>query len=116
MIEILEPVLGRDNLRANVTADIDFTQSEATSEEFKPNQGDAPATVKLVQRNESSGPGGLQPSGVPGAASNQPPVPPTAPLQGGAAPLQGAQGGLGGGNLKRDAVTQYEVDKTVTAM
>ena len=113
VIEILEPVLGRDNLRANVTADIDFTQSEATSEEFKPNQGDAPATVKLVQRNESSGPGGLQPSGVPGAASNQPPVPPTAPLQGGAAPLQGAQGGLGGGNLKRDAVTQYEVDKTV---
>ena len=66
-----------------------------------------------MQRNESSGPGGIQPSGVPGAASNQPPVPPTAPLQGGAAPLQGAQGGLGGGNLKRDAVTQYEVDKTV---
>ena len=46
VVEILEPVVGRDNLRANVTADIDFTQTESTSEEFKPNQGDAPAAVQ----------------------------------------------------------------------
>ena len=82
VIEILEPVVGRDNLRATVTADIDFTQSESTSEEFKPNQGDAPAAVKLVQRNESSTPGTAVPSGVPGAASNQPPGPATAPIVG----------------------------------
>jgi flagellar M-ring protein FliF len=113
VIEILEPVVGRDNLRANVTADIDFTQSESTSEEFKPNQGDAPAAVKLVQRNESSVPGMAVPSGVPGAASNQPPGPAAAPIVGSAAPLQAAQGGYGGGNMRRDAVTQYEVDKTV---
>ena len=113
VIDILEPVVGRDNLRANVTADIDFTQTESTSEEFKPNQGDAPAAVKLLQRNESGAPGAAVPSGVPGAASNQPPVPATAPIAGGAAPLQAAQGGYGGGSLKRDAVTQYEVDKTV---
>ncbi|HRH90214.1 MAG TPA: flagellar basal-body MS-ring/collar protein FliF, partial [Rubrivivax sp.] len=72
VIDILEPVVGRDNLRANVTADIDFTQTESTSEEFKPNQGDAPAAVKLLQRNESGAPGAALPSGVPGAASNQP--------------------------------------------
>ena len=113
IIEILEPVVGRDNLRANVTADVDFTQTESTSEEFKPNQGDAPAAVKLLQRNESGAPGAAVPSGVPGAASNQPPVPATAPVAGGAQPLQPAQGGYGGGSLKRDAVTQYEVDKTV---
>ena len=53
------------------------------------------------------------PSGVPGAASNQPPVPGSATIGGGAAPLQAAQGGYGGGNLRRDAVTQYEVDKMV---
>jgi flagellar M-ring protein FliF len=113
VVEILEPVLGRDNLRANVTADIDFTQTESTSEEFKPNQGDAPAAVKLVQRNESSQPGAAVPSGVPGAASNQPPVQATAPLAGGTQQLQAAQGGTGAGNMRRDAVTQYEVDKTV---
>ena len=113
VMEILDPVVGRDNLRATVTAEVDFTQSESTSEEFKPNQGDAPAAVKLVQRNESSQPGAAVPSGVPGAASNQPPAQATAPLVGGAAPLQAAQGGYGGGSLRRDAVTQYEVDKTV---
>ncbi len=113
VLDILEPVVGRDNLRANVTADIDFTQTESTSEEFKPNQGDAPAAVKLVQRNESGAPGTAVPSGVPGAASNQPPAQATAPLTGGAQPLQAAQGGYGGGSMRRDAVTQYEVDKTV---
>jgi flagellar M-ring protein FliF len=113
VIDILEPVVGRDNLRANVTADIDFTQTESTSEEFKPNQGDAPAAVKLRQTNESNQPGANVPSGVPGAASNQPPVPATAPLTGSAQALQAAQGGLGGGLARRDAVTQYEVDKTV---
>ena len=113
VLDILEPVVGRDNLRATVTADIDFTQSESPSEEFRPNQGDAPAAVKLVQRNESSQGGASVPSGVPGAATNQPPMPATASVSGGAAPLQAAQGGYGGGGMRRDAVTQYEVDKTV---
>jgi flagellar M-ring protein FliF len=117
VIEILEPVVGRDNLRATVTADVDFTQTESTSEEFRPNQGpnqsDLPAAVKLVQRNESSQGGAAVPSGVPGAASNQPPVPATAQVGGAAPALQAAQGGYGGGGMRRDAVTQYEVDKTV---
>jgi flagellar M-ring protein FliF len=113
VIDILEPVVGRDNLRATVTADVDFTQSESTSEEFRPNQGDAPAAVKLVQRNESSQSGAPVPSGVPGAATNQPPAPANAQLAGANPPLQAAQGGVGGGGMRRDAVTQYEVDKTV---
>ena len=39
VMDILEPVLGRDNLRAQVTADVDFAQTESTSEEYAPNQG-----------------------------------------------------------------------------
>jgi len=117
VVDILEPVLGRDNLRANVTADIDFTQTESTSEEFKPNQGpnqsELPAAVKLLQRNESSQPGGTVPSGVPGAASNQPPAPATAQIGNNGQALHAAQGGINGGVARRDAVTQYEVDKTV---
>jgi flagellar M-ring protein FliF len=113
VLDLLEPVVGRDNLRASVAADIDFSQTESTSEEFRPNQGDAPAAVKLKQVNESSSAGANVPSGVPGAASNQPPTPATAPLAGAAAPLQAAQGGSVGGGGRREAVTQYEVDKTV---
>jgi flagellar M-ring protein FliF len=111
---MLEPVVGRENLRANVTADIDFAQIESTEEEFKPNQGaSAPATVRSQQTTEQSGSNPALASGVPGAASNQPPQPATAPLTGAAAPLQTAQTGGVSGNSRREAVTNFEVDKTV---
>ena len=121
IMELLEPVMGRENLRANVTAEIDFSQTEATTEEFKPNQGkDAVATLRSQQSTEQSGGGGTGTalaSGVPGAASNQPPLPATAPVIGAVQPLQAAQAGAApatsGGNTKREAVTNYEVDKTV---
>jgi flagellar M-ring protein FliF len=114
IFELLEPVVGRENLRATVTADVDFAQSEATSEEFKPNQGNgASVALRSQQTTESSGGSAATPSGVPGAASNQPPVPATAPLTGAAQPLQAAQGGGASSSSRRDAVTNYEVDKTV---
>jgi flagellar M-ring protein FliF len=113
VIDILEPIVGRDNLRATIAAEIDFAQTESTAEEFKPNQGNAPAAVRSSQVTESGAGGQATPSGVPGAASNQPPVPATAPINGAAQPLQAGQGGAGGGSSRRDAVTNYEVDKTV---
>ena len=113
IFELLEPLVGRDNLRATVTADVDFSQSEATSEEFSPNQGkDATVAIRSQQVSESSGSTGGAPSGVPGAASNQPPVPATAPVSGSPGALQGAQSG-GNSNSRRDATTNYEIDKTV---
>ncbi len=114
--DLLEPIVGHDNLRATVTAEIDFSQSEATSEEFKPNQGaDASVAIRSQQTTEQGGAaGGALPSGVPGAASNQPPIAATAPLTGASQPLQAAPlaGGAGSGG-RREAVTNYEVDKTV---
>ncbi len=111
--EILEPVLGKDNLRATVTAEIDFTQTEATSEQYRPNQGDQPAAVRSQQTLESNLPGSPVPTGVPGAATNQPPTPATAPVNGASAPLQGTQTGAAGGGGRKEAVTNFEVDKTV---
>ncbi|MBC7956529.1 MAG: flagellar M-ring protein FliF [Cytophagales bacterium] len=116
ILDILEPVVGRDNLRAQVTADVDFSQTESTSEEFKPNQGAAAqATVRSMQNSEQNGSNGAGATGIPGATSNQPPVAATAPLTGASQPLQTAQGGGAGGqsNSSRNAVTNYEVDKTV---
>ena len=112
--ELLEPVVGRENLRASVTADIDFSQSEATSEQFKPNQGDPKdATVRSQQMSDAGGSAYSVPTGVPGAATNQPPVPATAPINGASAPLQAAQGGTTGLAGHRETVTNYEVDRTV---
>lgn len=116
VVELLEPIVGRDNLRATVAADVDFSQSEATSEEFKPNQGaQASISIRSQQTSESGGASNAQPSGVPGAASNQPPVPATAPVTGAAQPLQTAQGGgaTSGTSGRREATTNYELDKTV---
>ena len=114
ILQLLEPIVGRDNLRATVAAEIDFSQTEATSEEFRPNQGsEAKVAIRSQQVSDSSGTAGAQPSGVPGAASNQPPVAATAPLTGASQPLQTAQGGAGSSSGRRDATTNYEVDKTV---
>jgi len=116
ILELVEPIVGHDNLRASVTADIDFSQTEATSEEFKPNQGaDASISIRSQQTTEQGGGAGATlASGIPGAASNQPPIAATAPLTGASQPLQGAPTGIGAGSGgRREAVTNYEVDKTV---
>ncbi|MEL4181262.1 flagellar basal-body MS-ring/collar protein FliF [Roseateles sp. PN1] len=111
--ELLEPVVGRENLRATVTADVDFSQVESTAEEFKPNQGqNASAAVRSSQTNESTNGTPALPTGVPGAATNQPPVPATAPITGASAPLQVA-GGSATSSSRREAVTNFELDKTV---
>jgi len=114
IFDLLEPVVGRENLRATVTADVDFSQTEATAEEYRPNQGpNAQAAVRSSQNNESINANAAPPTGVPGAATNQPPVPATAPVNGASAPLQAAQGGAGTNSSRREQVTNYEVDKTV---
>ncbi|MFO1330443.1 MAG: flagellar basal-body MS-ring/collar protein FliF [Rubrivivax sp.] len=112
VVELLEPVVGRENLRATVTAEVDFSQVESTAEEFKPNQGEAPAAVRATRVEESSQADPARPSGVPGAASNQPPTAAAAPLTGASAPLQGAQAGANGSS-RRESETSYAVDKTV---
>ncbi|MEY2839993.1 MAG: hypothetical protein RJB60_2292 [Pseudomonadota bacterium] len=116
--DLIEPVVGKDNLRAQVTADVDFSQTEATAEEYKPNQNAANAAIRSQQTSEQNGSNGAgTATGIPGAVSNQPPTPATAPVNGASQPLQGAPGanggGAGGANSRRDAVTNYEVDKTV---
>lgn len=113
--DLIEPVVGAANLRAQVTADLDFSQTESTAEEYKPNQTPQTAAIRSQQQSESGPGANVQATGVPGAMSNQPPTPATAPINGASAPLQAAQpGGLAaGGTSRRDAVTNYEVDKTV---
>ncbi len=113
--EILEPALGADNLRATVTAELDFNQIESTSEAYSKNQGaDAKAAIRSTQSLEAAGVAQPQPTGVPGAASNQAPTPASAPATGASVPpLQAAQAGLTGTGARRENRTNYELDKTV---
>ncbi|HJV73620.1 MAG TPA: flagellar basal-body MS-ring/collar protein FliF, partial [Noviherbaspirillum sp.] len=76
---IITPIVGADNVRAEATADVDFSTSEQAAEMYKPNQGTNPATVRSQHTSEAQN-GNQNPAGVPGALTNQPPVPATAPL------------------------------------
>ena len=115
ILAIIEPIVGQGNVKAQVTADIDFTQSESTAELYGPNQGGAQSAVRSQHLSEApGGAGGSQGAGVPGALSNQAPSSQPSPVNGAPQQLTGgpAAGGAAGG-VKRDAVTNYEVDKTV---
>src|SRR5690606_2225874 len=110
--DILEPVVGRDNLRVQVTADLDFSQTEATAEIYKPNQNPAEAAIRSQQTQESVN-GSQTAGGVPGALTNQPAPAATAPITD--APEEGASANTTQANLNthRESVTNYEIDKTV---
>jgi flagellar M-ring protein FliF len=117
VLALLEPVVGRDNVRASVSAELDFSQVMQTAEAFRPNQGaDAKPAIREQRTEESTQPGSATPAGVPGATSNQPPTPATAPINGTAQTLQGAQGpgGAAGTAQRKEAATRFEVDRTVT--
>lgn len=116
ILDILEPVVGRENVKAQVTADVDFSQSEQTSETHKPNQTPDAGAVRSQQTLESTTPGSTGPSGVPGATSNQPPAPSTAPINGNAqalAPAAGASAAAAAMATRKESIVNYEVDKTV---
>jgi flagellar M-ring protein FliF len=82
---ILQPVLGNDRYKAEVSADVDFSAVESTSEQFNPDQPALRSEQSTnEQRTASSGP-----QGVPGALSNQPPSPASAPQQAGQAAAAG---------------------------
>ena len=111
---VLEPALGPGNLRATVTAELDFNQIESTSEAYGANKGaDQKASVRSERSAEAGPSSNSQPSGVPGAASNQPSTAATAPIAGASAPLQTAQAGTNNSGLKRESSVNYEVDKRV---
>ena len=117
ILDILEPVVGKNNVKAQVSAELDFSQTESTSEQHRPNQAADGGAIRSQQVMEtSSGAAAVPPTGVPGATSNQPPQNSTAPINGANPAPQAADGGQGraGQNTgKRESITNYEVDKTV---
>ncbi len=115
ILDILEPVVGKNNVKAQVSAELDFSQTESTSEQHRPNQSTDGGAVRSQQVMETNGEKtATPPTGVPGATSNQPPQNATAPINGANPAPQAAGAGQGNaqGN-KRESITNYEVDKTV---
>ena len=131
--DILKPMLGSENYKVQVAADIDFSQSEQTAESYRPNNTPETTAIRSRQTNESASIN-QSAGGVPGALTNQPPVPATAPLTQpatGTTPGQPAkpgdiQGRLDAAgvtaplnavgqpiNTNKTATVNFEVDKTI---
>ncbi|WP_174875794.1 flagellar basal-body MS-ring/collar protein FliF [Vogesella oryzae] len=116
---ILEPIFGKGNARAQVTATVDFSEVEQTSETYRPNSTPNPSATRSQQIVESLGKEASLPSGVPGALTNQPPSAASAPLTlpPGAAPGTATLSGLPmnntSGAVHREITTNYEIDKTI---
>ncbi len=110
---IITPLVGAKNVRAEASAEIDFSTTEQAAETYKPNFKPEESAVRSMQSNESSNGSGADASGVPGALSNQPPPNSTAPIDTTAdAGAAASAGGVEQTN-KRESTTNYEVDKTV---
>lgn len=78
---ILQPVVGNGRYKAEVSADVDFSAVESTSETFNPDQPALRSEQSVNEQRSSSSSTG----GVPGALSNQPPGAASAPQQTGQA-------------------------------
>lgn len=102
---ILKPVLGVENYKAEVSADIDFTIVEQSEEIFNPDLI-AVRSEQLINEQKISGADG----GIPGALSNQPPGDANAPEQ-----IDPATGQPFTPMDKRSETTRnYEVDRTIS--
>jgi len=109
IVDIVEPIAGRANVRAQVTAELDFSESESTAESYKPNGTPGNTALRSEQKSEASDPvsgtGGAR--GVPGALSNQPPA-----ANAGAASIAQAAT-QAGASTRKESTVNYEIDKTV---
>ncbi|NHC11500.1 flagellar basal-body MS-ring/collar protein FliF [Stutzerimonas degradans] len=101
---ILQPVLGSGRYKAEVSADVDFSAVESTSETFNPDQPALRSEQSVNEQRQSS----LPPQGVPGALSNQPPGPASAPEQ--ARQQAAAAGAVAPGQPLLDANGQQIMD------
>ncbi|OXL37734.1 flagellar M-ring protein FliF [Enterobacter mori] len=122
---ILAPLVGDENIRAQVTAQMDFTEQEQTLEQYQPNSDPEKMAIRSRQASLAEQGNRRGASGVPGALSNTPPAPATAPITqplntpaddkkenttGSSASREPAQPY----NNRSDETTNFEVDRTLT--
>lgn len=111
---ILIPILGRDNIKAQVVAQVDFSKREATAERYSPNQTAETAAIRSIQRNTNLQGSGAGAMGVPGALTNTPPGVEPSPIE---TPTEGEEAettaATGTRAVQQDQVVNYELDRFV---
>jgi flagellar M-ring protein FliF len=118
IVELLEPMIGAGRVRATVTADMDFTVTEETRENYDPQK----TAVRSEQTSTEQRRGGDGAEGIPGALSNQPPGTSGAPaIPGAATPGNPAPGAAqstaassGPNSSAQRSTRNFEVDRTLS--
>ena len=109
---MLEKMLGAGNYHVEITADVDFSQTERTAETFSPNGAPEKSAIRSVQTTEANtSNGAAAPGGVPGAQAN---TPTSAAVP--ASPVAAANAASTSSSTKKDNATNYELDRTVETM
>ncbi|HCR4027165.1 flagellar basal-body MS-ring/collar protein FliF [Morganella morganii] len=119
--DLLAPLVGRANVQAQVTAQVDYSKVEQTAEEYKPNQQPDSAAVRSRQSSQSQQNSNGGPGGVPGALSNQPVSAPAAPVETAKADTKDNKNASPADNKSNsninsqsDETTNYEVDRKIS--
>ena len=106
--ELLGPVLGADNFKVSVTADVDNDKIEETQEKY----GEAPKVTSEAMREEMEK--NRMAMGVPGTLSNRPPVA-SAPGEANAPAADPNAAKADDGSARKNATTrQYAYDRAIT--
>jgi flagellar M-ring protein FliF len=120
--KIISPFVGPGNVRAQVTAEMDFSRIERVDKKYDPNTNQENAALRSSSTSESlqTGSGSAAGGGIPGATSNQPPQPAAAPISApaGAQPnqTQSAQStsAPSGVNQRKESTVNYEVGEAIS--
>lgn len=121
---ILTPITGAANVRAQVTADVDFSRIKRAEETYRPNNTETDrASIRSQQTHESVSIGSKFDGGIPGALTNRPPEPAIAPIEVGGKKPAGNKAGDDEEesdntpplptDTKKESTINYEVDKTI---
>jgi flagellar M-ring protein FliF len=108
---ILAPIVGASQRSRPGGRRHRFSQTDQVAETYRPNP--TPATAIRSQLTSETGSGTPPAAGVPGALSNQPPAPATAPLVQPAQASAAARAASATQNFSRNSTVNYEIDKTI---
>jgi flagellar M-ring protein FliF len=133
--QLLQPLMGVGNVRAQVAVDMEATESEQAREQYAPGSAIV-RSEQLAEQNSAQQPGAGT-SGVPGSLTNQPPTggtvaalaPPGAGPAAASTPAAGANVGANAnaaagaaaaanaavtGNSSRQSTRNFEIDRTLS--
>ena len=108
--DILGAMMGPGNVRAVVTADVDFSNAEHTQEIYDPNSDPKHTALRSQQISDSRQIGSQAVGGVPGSVSNQPPGTAASPIN---AQDQQSARIEPPSSTRHDQTSNFEVNRTI---